>query len=528
MKNIRWKKTLPKILALAVVVGLGFILLPIHQAHASLFGIVGDFAAKAIGAIFQGVIYIIALLAGIFIAIILWFVEIVLAMSGNVANTTLVQTGFSASLSIANLGFVLGIIVVALATILRRETYGIKSILWKLVLMAILVNFALVIANPIIGFSNSLTRYFLSGLPGGGSGLVSLNQQTGQGQVDVQGWKGYNNLANGIANLFSPQRLIAPENAASSSQAMNGLGSAINTANQLQTTAGSLSSAVIGGILGLVMAVICLFLMLIILLVFLFMLLVRYIYIAFLLILAPFAWMLWVFPKTSKYFSQWWDNFIRWTFFAPIVMFFMWLIIYTGNQMKWGDNVVAGSTGNTGLGVFGQVFANAVLVSTVGTVLNSIVIIGLMFGGMYVANKMSITGASVALGAAKGVGKAVGTYAGQRSAAFAAKRIQPKPRIHPRTGLPLPPSNKFQAWRGAVANSLNKAAGTSKSVMQGGLALAVWNGAKKGSGLFGKDRSWVCQNCAKVGLTPHIIKSAKKPTMNCPNCGAVPAVADWQ
>ena len=56
----------------------------------------------------------------------------------------------------------LGIIVIALATILRIESYSIKKMLWKLVVMAILVNFGLVIIAPIFGFSNALTQYFLN------------------------------------------------------------------------------------------------------------------------------------------------------------------------------------------------------------------------------------------------------------------------------------------------------------------------------------------------------------------------------
>ncbi len=83
-------------------------------------------------------------------------------LDGQVFNSPTVQAGFSVSLAIANLGFVLGIIVIALATILRNETYGIKQMLWKLVVMAILVNFGLVICGPIVGLADNFTQYFLT------------------------------------------------------------------------------------------------------------------------------------------------------------------------------------------------------------------------------------------------------------------------------------------------------------------------------------------------------------------------------
>ena len=82
-------------------------------------------------------------------------ISVVLNINAGILHTSFVQTGFSISLSVANLAFVLGIIVIALATILRIESYSIKKMLWKLVVMAILVNFGLVIIAPIVGFSNS-------------------------------------------------------------------------------------------------------------------------------------------------------------------------------------------------------------------------------------------------------------------------------------------------------------------------------------------------------------------------------------
>ena len=126
---------------------------------ASIFSNIGYIV---IGKIAFGVSYMIAWIAGVAISIETWLVGVMLGINTGVFQSQIVQKGFGVTLSIANLGFVLGIIVIALATILHRETYGWKKLLWKLVFAAILVNFSLVIAAPIFGIGNSFTQYFLN------------------------------------------------------------------------------------------------------------------------------------------------------------------------------------------------------------------------------------------------------------------------------------------------------------------------------------------------------------------------------
>ena len=199
-------------------------------------------------------------------AIILWFVAVILNLNQNVQNTSIVQAGFSVTLGLANLLFVLGIIIVALATILRRESYGIKSVLWKIIIMAILVNFALVIAAPIVGFANGLTMYFVNALPGG-------TNSTSGGTNSTSSITGFTNLANGIAGVFQPQQLVTPENSPSTLQ------------TQIQNTVSNTFGSLFAGILGLLLSTVMLVMMCIALIVLLVMLLIRYVYITILFIL---------------------------------------------------------------------------------------------------------------------------------------------------------------------------------------------------------------------------------------------------
>lgn len=243
--------------------------------------------------------YLIQTLGGFAIALCALLVSWLLGFNQGVFNSPMVQTGFSVSLSIANLGFVLGIIIIAIMTILRNQTYGAKQILWKLVVMAILVNFGLVIARPIVAISDSFSNYFI--------------QYINQGQVAMGGTAtGNNGLAVALVGLFSPQTIL---NGATNVSATGAIGAAANN--------------FLSGMLSMAFAIVLVATMIIALLALAGLLFVRYVELAILLILLPFAWLMWVFPKYSGEFSKWWNNFIKWAFFPAVALFFMYLVIIT-------------------------------------------------------------------------------------------------------------------------------------------------------------------------------------------------------
>jgi hypothetical protein len=151
------------------------ILIPITAAHAQS-SFIENIAYKAIGRFFFGISWLIGVIAGFFLMIAGWLIETFMQLNEGIVNSYVVQLGFKVTLSIANLAFVAGIIVIAIATILRKETYGIKKILWKLITAAILVNFSLVLAGDLINFSDQVTRSFMnSAFPVDGGG-TSINQ----------------------------------------------------------------------------------------------------------------------------------------------------------------------------------------------------------------------------------------------------------------------------------------------------------------------------------------------------------------
>ena len=121
-----------------------------------------------------------------------------------IVNSLMVKAGFSIVLSVANLGFVAAIIFIAVATILRLQTYNVKKTLWKLIIAALLVNFSLVFAGAIINMSDQLSGFFLQ-QTGGAAGLVT-------GLIDV-----FNPF-----RFFNPQAGLSIAQQAQSSQAWQG------------------------------------------------------------------------------------------------------------------------------------------------------------------------------------------------------------------------------------------------------------------------------------------------------------------
>lgn len=464
------------------------------------------------------------------------FVRLAMQFNDQIINSPAVQSGFGVSLSIANLGFVLGIIIIALATILRSQTYGIKQVLWKLVVAAISVNFALVISGIILNFSSQFTNYFVDAV-------------NGSAGAD------YTRFVNQLTGTFDPQISLKPPPADN-----------LADADCISRYAGSPTMAVIcdygkqfweksnnilslkaldnftANVLNMVLSVAFLFVITFTLFALAILLLIRYAYIGILLILAPLAWLMWIFPNFKHLFSKWWSNFLRWSFFPAIVTFFLYLAILTNTGVN-KTNYLKKFQAPSGAISAGTISANNIQETAAATLTRTpefiavigekVILIVLALGGLFAANSLSIVGASVAMGAIKGAGKGFGTWAyktGGRTAAGAAARVaQPKPKTAPGGGqyIPLTRWNKF---RGKVAQRFTSAAQHS-SVQGPGLIRSVWDGMKKGSGLFkGKyARMWTCQNCLNVAYktNPNQIYSMKKPVGPCTQCGAPPNLANW-
>ena len=374
--------------------------------------------------------YIISIILGVVINLEAWFVEIVLEMNDQILKSAFVQSGYQISLAVTNLIFVGGIIVVAIATILRWESYSMKKILWKLILMAVLVNFGLSIAGAIIRISTNFSWYFLNAVnPGGGTGAAH-----------------YGAFATAIAGAFTPQRFfitdISNNGVTTTAEESKDVTGQITQKDQgsLAGIFGSSLAQILTPIVSIFFTIAFLVVIIITLGALVVMLINRYITISLLLMLLPFAWAFWAFPNINKFWTEWWKKFIRWTFFAPAVLFFLYLCLLTLRATPGGGNAGVhiqgvdftfdkkGALG--GLDSFGGSF----LMNLMVPILNAIVMTGCAIGSLKVANELGIEGSKKALSIASGAAKSVGMFAANRAAGLGAAGLN---KLLPKT--PPPP-----------------------------------------------------------------------------------------
>lgn len=300
-----------------------------------------------------------------------WFVTIggaltnwALDLNSQVINSPTVQIGWVVSRDLANLGFVLAIILIAFATIIRYENYEMKKLLGRLIAAALLVNFSLVIAGVFLDFTGILTNFFID---------KATNYDSAK-------------LGAGLANAFKVQTLAFPKTDAESIRnKVQGLNDDANSFVQFYT------SQVFVGIFTVIVAMSLISLAA--------MLYIRYLALTILLILAPLAWLFWIWPDVEKYWTDWWREFMRWAFFAPAVTFFIYLALSIALQFEESPGlapIVADLNDPS--------FTTGLLLKEWGTSLGQMIsVLGILYGGLYVANKMGIAGANAGLAVAKGV-----------------------------------------------------------------------------------------------------------------------------
>ena len=272
-----------KILILIFVLTLFLGLLLVNTNEAKAISLEG--AAKSM---LQGIFYTLLNLAQLFIGLVAKLFTAILDFGFQ--KMDMVYLGWTITRDIVNMFFILGLIVIAFATILRIETYGMKALLPKLILIALLINFSYLACGIIIDASQILTNYFLGQIQGdtkidmGALMMDTLKVSTTIGpgeQVTVA-----------VSSPDSDMRLI------------------LNTA----------FSAAITFVAGFVLLIGAILLFL------------RIGALWALIIVAPFAWFFGIFPALKSHNDKWWSEFFKWSFFAPIYVFFIYLVLKIGKE----------------------------------------------------------------------------------------------------------------------------------------------------------------------------------------------------
>jgi hypothetical protein len=361
-------------ISLIIVVFLGLFLINVNEARALS---ARSIALDMVKIVFQALLSVAQFFTGLFGNL------FTLILDFGFQKTEVVKAGWQISRDTVNMFFILALVVIAFATILRIETYGIKTLLPKFIIIALLINFSFLICGIIIDATQIATKFFQAGIENDdiGQALIDATQVTKALKQDPSTMT----AAKVAGQLNSDIRLIL-------------------------AMAFTLVTIGIVGIMLLIGSIL---------------LFVRIGALWILMILAPFAWFLGVFPKFKGMNDKWWDNFLKYAFFAPIYVFFLYLVI------RFSQEAVK-------LEVITRTTPDALKAMTLGSMLGSnfhllfayVFIVILSLAAPVVAMSMGIHGASAvtgfAKGAFKGTAKMTGRWAGTRTGARARQMFKPE------------------------------------------------------------------------------------------------------
>jgi hypothetical protein len=210
-----------------------------------------------------------------------------IASYNNFINEASIITAWAIVRDLSNMFFILIFLVIAFATILRIESYQLKKLLPKLIIVAVLINFSKTICGLIIDFTQVIMLTFVGTWSGNGGGIVNL--------VLMQSFFSSTFANFGVSGQdFSVLNVIA------------------------------------AGFVGVIFMIFVGIVLVATLGVFLMRIVMLWIYI----VLSPLAFILSAIPAGQKYASQWWGDFIKYAVSGPILAFFIWMAMVTVEGVK--------------------------------------------------------------------------------------------------------------------------------------------------------------------------------------------------
>ena len=305
--------------------------------------------AEIINGIINATLGSIVWLLGKILAIIVSFL-IQIASYNNIIYQPAVIKGWLVMRDILNVGFIIFMMMIAFGTIFNVQKYSYKSMLGKVLLAAILVNFSKTIVGLAIDFAHVFTMMFFNAYKSAAAGNMTE--------------------ALGLREMI-----------------------------QFSNAVGGNSGEVLGAyLLAIVMLIVAIVTVLVYLLVFV----TRIVILWFLTITSPVFFVMRAVPFGEKYASQWMTEFGKYVPMGPILAFFLWLSFAIMGTSHSTFDSITGATGDLSAGV-----------SSVGSPVNMlsfVISIGVLWMALKYAGQTSgIAGkfAGTMMGKLQGAGGAV-------------------------------------------------------------------------------------------------------------------------
>lgn len=281
-------------------------------------GVVGSIASLAVSALGWIMNKVIAMVIGF-------------AQYSDFVNNEQVKAGWEVVRDICNMFFILILLFIAFAVILRMESYSIKKSLPKLLIMAVLINFSRTICGILIDFSQIVMLTFIGPITvGSGNFSNALNVQE-------------------FLTLVSDQK-----------------------SNVVDST-----DAAVYYVIAVIFMLVSTVVMTAILISFIMRIVMFWVYI----VLSPLAFLLSSFPGGQKYAGQFWGDFTKYLLNGPVLAFFLWLSLYVLGDLKTAQ--------------FGTTFSDAPIKILEGESFAKFTMaIGMLVGGLTISAQIGGMGAN--------------------------------------------------------------------------------------------------------------------------------------
>ena len=296
-KSIKLKK-IELILLIFLVISLG-VIFPRGFAQASFGSWIGSFLLSFISLIFYAFASIGTYLMDLG-GKILAFVITTSFNKDLFLGAPFVKVAWGFTRDFANLFFILWLVIIALATILDVRDYQAKRLLARLIVVALLVNFSLVLCGFMLDIAQGVMGFF------------------NQSMIKIEG-KPYS-LAEGLVYAFRHAGLFGLKTPGMGQFFGGQLNASINTVTMNFLV---MIFSFVGAYVFIVLSV---------------MLLVRIVALWLLLIFAPLAWVFGIMPFARNAFNSWMRQFWQWAFYGVVASFY----IYLAAMSVWAIDKAAG------------------------------------------------------------------------------------------------------------------------------------------------------------------------------------------
>lgn len=259
---------------------------------------------------------------------------------------TAVRVGWIVTRDLANMAFIVFLMIIAFSTAIGYSKYHYEKTLSKLLIMAVVINFSKTLVGIMIDISQVVMLSFVNGFRAAAAG--------------------------NFMNAFQINKLLA-------------LGD-----GQSEYTFG----LVLAMMLAFILAAIAVSVVLIMLV----MLVFRVVMLWVLIIFAPLAFLTAAFPLSVSYYSEWWGQLKKYLIGGPTVAFFLWLALATaqatsGNlsspQEGWGVQSTASAQELQGQTTKAQIPSQA---GRTDTILSMVIICCILFAGLKTATEEKTSG----------------------------------------------------------------------------------------------------------------------------------------